>query len=456
MIRTVIDILESLEATTKRLEKEAILQDNIDNQLLKRVLVATFDPYVNYGLRKIKAKTSERGEKLPIDEDEYLENWMNLLENELATRNLSGNSAKVAAQTQINRAAVNSPRLGIWFERILLKNLRVGVQEKTINKIWPGSVTPFAVQLATSLEANTLNGNVDLQGQVVYPVVIEPKLDGLRLIAVKNNGQVSLFTRNGTKLDTLPELVRDLESCPIDNFVLDGEGCAAGDQSVAWNESASVMMSSKNHKNAGNIRYNVFDYMTFNEWTTQACKPTLMIRRAGLEELMRFIPGEIVVLVPQAVVNSDGELLQLYEKFLDIGYEGVMVKDVKGQYEFKRTDAMRKLKPVSTYEGSIVGWYEGKLGTKREGLFGGFSVLLPNGETTNVGSGFSDALKSEIWANGPATYLGKIVECAAQPPLTSDGKMRFPRLKRFRDPGDVDPLVTETYLLWKERHPSEI
>lgn len=447
----VIDVLESLEATTKRLEKEAILTKNKDNTLLKWILTVTLDPYTTFGLKKLKAKPKKQVYSIGPDEDDFVYTWLEFLTKELATRKLTGNAAKVAAQKEIDQAAEFSPRLGVWFERILLRNLRIGVQEKTVNKIWPGSVRPFAVQLANVVEADTVNDKIEFKEQLQYPLQLEPKLDGLRLIAIKNNGIVQLYTRNGTELETLPELVADLEACSIDNIVLDGEGCADGDQSVAWNESASVMMSSKNKKNASNIKYNVFDMMTLEEWVNQKCGWPLTRRRADLEELMQVMPGSIVRVVPKIIVNSDEELIEMYKKFLDMGYEGVMLKDLQGKYEFKRTDAIRKLKPTSTYEGVVVGWYEGKLGTKREGLFGGFNVLLPTGAITNVGSGFSDELKARVWAEGPDTYVGKIVECAAQPPLTSDGKMRFPRLVRFRDPSDVDPKVIETFENYCER-----
>lgn len=445
-MNSVIDVLEALEGTTKRLEKEAILEANKKNELLKRTLVVTLDPYVTFGLKKIKPKPQKDVVPSPgPDEDDFLHDWIEFLTVELSTRNLTGNAAKNAAQKKIDSATEFSARLGVWFERILLRNLRVGVQDKTVNKIWPGSIKPFAVQLANVVEADTVNDSIVFREPLNFPLYVEPKLDGLRLVAIKNNGKVTLYTRNGTELDTLPELVADLEACSLDNFVLDGEGCADGDQTVAWNESASVMMSSKNKKSAGNIKYNVFDHMSLEDWMNQKCDTPQCLRSLHAREMMNFMPGSIVRVVPQALVHDENELIEFYKKFLEMGYEGVMLKDIKGKYEFKRTDAMMKLKPVATYEGAVVGWYEGKLGTKREGMFGGFNVLLPNGVVTNVGSGFSDELKAKIWSEGPKTYNGKIVECAGQPPLTSDGKIRFPRLLRFRDPSDVDPKIIEVY-----------
>ena len=97
----------------------------------------------------------------------------------------------------------------------------------------------------------------------------------------------------------------------------------------------------------------------------------------------------------------------------------------------------------------MVGWHKANEKTKRAGLFGGFLVLTPNGVITKVGGGYTDDIKERIQAEGPDTYIGRIVEAEHQPPFTVDGKMRFPVFSRFRDPSDVDPKVLAAYDTWK-------
>ena len=58
-----------------------------------------------------------------------------------------------------------------------------------------------------------------------------------------------------------------------------------------------------------------------------------------------------------------------------------------------------KLKPTSTEEGTIIGWYTGKESTKRSGKFGGFIVLTTNGTTTRVGGGYTDDIKAQIFVS---------------------------------------------------------
>jgi ATP-dependent DNA ligase len=155
--------------------------------------------------------------------------------------------------------------------------------------------------------------------------------------------------------------------------------------------------------------------------------------------------------VKHVVVENETQLKEAFQTWMDEGYEGVMLKKLDAPYSFKRSDNMLKLKPCVTYEGVIVGHHEGRRGTKREGLFGGFEVMLHNGIVTRVGSGFNDSIKAEVELNGAESYVGKVLEIEAQPDpltvdgLTKDGKARFPVFVRFRDASDVDPKLFETY-----------
>jgi ATP-dependent DNA ligase len=147
-------------------------------------------------------------------------------------------------------------------------------------------------------------------------------------------------------------------------------------------------------------------------------------------------------------VNNEEELLKAYMTDTDAGYEGIMLKDLDAPYIFKRSSNIRKLKPIKTFEGLIVGSYEGRRGSKREGLWGGFEVILSNGIVTRVAGGFTDKLKAEINLDQDS-WTGRIIEMEGQPDpltgdgLTSDGRVRFPVFIRIRDSRDVDPKLIE-------------
>jgi DNA ligase-1 len=439
--QTVVQILEALEKTSKRTEKETILKQHVKNVLLRQVFVAAMDPYTNYGITKFKKcrpVAQENG-----GSDVLLEAYLTRVLPVLASREVSGNAARDVIEKTFSTFNADEQK---WAERILLHNLRCGVQEKTVNKIWPGTISPYAVQLAVPLEHHVVGEKIVLDEPIVFPVLVEPKLDGLRLTATKEKGVVTLRTRNGTELDTFPSLINFLTETDGDDYVLDAEAMGAD-----WNESASVLMSRKRSKDDKNMVYNLFDALTLQEWKTQDCKRTQGTRRTDMLSLwnQRWQCGPIKPTDAKLCHNLE-EVQAYYVECVNAGYEGVMIKDPNGLYTFDRTKAWRKLKPFTTYEGVVVGWYEGKRGTKREGDFGGFNVLLPNGVVTNVGSGFSDDEKAEI-NNDPTSWIGKIVEVKGQPPLTDDGKVRFPSKVRYREASDVDPKVLEAYEAWSAR-----
>jgi len=436
-MQSVIDILEQLEANNSRLFKEELLESQVTNDLLKKVFVAAGDPYINYYVNKFKIP---KAEGIGAD-DLVLEHFLEDIYEKLSTRKVTGNAAKDLVVRLFTDMTGPQQK---WCQRILLKNLRCGVQSTTVNKVWPGAIVGFSVQLAETLETRYEDGKgIIICEPVLYPTWVEPKLDGLRCVAVKHSGEVTMFTRNGTVLETLPRIKSLLESAPWDEFVLDGE--VMGE---TWNDSASVVMSHKKGKDDSKMVFHVFDALPFEDWRDQESHLDLEDRLELAKELVSQVGDSAVVQVQGRLANNQEELLAAYLHDTDAGYEGIMVKDLVAPYLFKRSSNIRKVKPIATYEGVIVGHYEGRRGSKREGLWGGFEVVLPNGVVTRVAGGFTDKLKADINLD-PDSWIGRIIEMEGQPDpltgdgLTKDGKVRFPVYIRERDPRDVDPRLDE-------------
>lgn len=441
MTRTIIDILEELESTTGSNAKKDILLAARNNTLLKHVFVAAQNPYIVYYVSKFKMPKAitESGGR---DSDQIVDHFLKYVLPKLSSREVTGNNAKALVEYEF--ASMNALEQK-WMQRVLNHNLRCGVQESTVNKVWPGLIKSFSVALAGTLKSEFTRGEgIKILERVTYPVRVEPKLDGLRLIAMKKNGEVTFYTRNGTILETMPTIRQILTNASYDNIVLDGE--AMGDD---WNESASVVMSSKYKKDDSKMYFNIFDAMHVEDWIEQETTLVYSERCALVAEIVQKIDNKHIRQVPYIMAENEEVLKTFFAKCMNDGYEGVMLKTLHTTYEWDRSKNILKLKPCVTYEGMIVGWYEGRPGTKHQGLFGGFRVVLPNGVMTRVGSGFNDVTRAQIQLDDPNTWIGKIVECEAQPDpltkdgLTVDGKMRFPVYVRIRSSADVDPSVIE-------------
>lgn len=450
---SVTKILDEIEGTQGTNAKIAILERESSNELLKQAIFAATDPYATYFVSKFKVAPSKYDDDDVTDEneDECLTHFINDTLKDLQTRKVTGNAAKALVESAF---AIMSPREQKWCQRLILRKLRIGIQESSIEKVWPGLVKSFSVSLAETVKSDFIKGEgIKILQPIKYPVRVEPKLDGLRCVAVKSKGEVTFYTRNGTVLDTVPTIKAALEKASYDDLVLDGELLANG----TWNDTVSIVMSSKKQKDDTNLIFNVFDCVYVENWVSQEDNLEYEERLNGVANVVADVGSDKVIQVPHIVATDESQLKEYFKKCMDEGFEGVMLKTITSPYLFKRSANILKLKPVVTYEGVIVGTYEGRRGTKREGLFGGFNVVLPNGIITRVGGGFTDAVRADIALAGEESFLGKIIEIEAQPdPLTSDGlsvdgKARFPVFIRFRSETDVDPKVVAAAVEYFEK-----
>jgi len=131
------------------------------------------------------------------------------------------------------------------------------------------------------------------------------------------------------------------------------------------------------------------------------------------------------------------EFNRINQEAIDGGYEGIMIKEPEAVYETKRTHAWLKRKPFIEVSLRVVGLEEGT--GKNAGRLG---ALICEGEDdgvqirTNVGSGLTDALRDDIWAD-QKSIVGQVVEIRADAKTRSQDSddvwsLRFPRFIRFR------------------------
>lgn len=141
--------------------------------------------------------------------------------------------------------------------------------------------------------------------------------------------------------------------------------------------------------------------------------------------------GHWVELIPILAVTSDEELIYKYfNSILELGGEGVILKNWEAGYFFgKRNANMMKIKELITKDFAIIGLAEGERGTKYEGTLGALVVQGRNGVKHTV-SGMSD-MERDLWWNNPDLIIGKVVQVNAMKELP-DGTLREGRFKWVR------------------------
>jgi DNA ligase-1 len=138
-------------------------------------------------------------------------------------------------------------------------------------------------------------------------------------------------------------------------------------------------------------------------------------------------------LLPILYIGSDtSKVLELLEEAIAKNEEGVMINICDALYEFGRTWNLMKVKKMNTLDLQIVDFEEGS--GRLAGTLGAIHVRYKDGNVVRVGSGFSDILRSQIWANKDK-YLYSICEIQYFEETTNaDGgiSLRFPVFKDFR------------------------
>jgi DNA ligase-1 len=178
----------------------------------------------------------------------------------------------------------------------------------------------------------------------------------------------------------------------------------------------------------------VFDAMRVAEFKMQYCPHTWEYRRFALNQIFDGRDDlTYFELLPVLYQGTDTSMiLKLLDEAIANNEEGVMINFTNKPYEFKRSNALLKVKRMNTMDLEIIGFEEGE--GRLTGTLGAILVRYKNGNTVKVGSGFSDELRTKIWANKDS-YLGCICEIQFfEESSNADGgiSLRFPIFKDFR------------------------
>ncbi len=418
------EFVKEVTSSNSRLHKQAVLQKYKDDEVVKRYLQIAFDPYRVYGL-STKKLTRE------VTAEDSWPSWctptvFNLFDY-LEIHNTGKDTDIVVCQLALNEVAERDSECAELLEKLICKDLSIGCDYKTINKEIPGLIPEFSVQLA--------NKYFD-KPQIVEgkKFAITTKIDGGRIIALKENGQVSFFTRAGQKYEGLVDLEDEMSRLMPDNFCLDGEITllVRGNLSSkeAYKETMKIVRTKDKDKHS--IKMLVFDCMSAEDFKRQQCDMPYKRRRAVAEELFNVVDFRYFELLPLLYVGEDtSKITEILEEEVANGEEGIMINDYNASYEFKRTNSLLKVKKFESCDLRVIGFEEGS--GKYSGMLGAFICEYKGGEV-RVGSGLTDELRKMIWDH-QKDCINKIIEVSYfEETKDSTGKLslRFPTFKDFR------------------------
>jgi DNA ligase-1 len=382
------------------------------------------DPLITFGVKQVPQAT-EDGQGLA---------WTNfkMLAEQLQRRELTGHAARDAIE--LTMSVATKAQWNDWYRRILIKDLRCGVSEKTVNKVVPGCVPVFTCQLA--------HDSANHEKKMTGTKQIEVKLDGVRVLAVvRTDGRVEMFSRNGKEFHNFGHIIKEIETVikinpPPFDLVLDGEVMSANFQDLM------KQVHRKDNVAAGDAILHLFDFVPLEDFQKGVWKKPQSVRSqmvlawvSKFSAVLKHVQALEWETVDLDTLEGEKRFVELNKAAVAGGYEGVMIKDVDAPYECKRSHAWLKAKPFIEVTLSITAVEEGT--GKNEGRLGAFVCSgTDDGRDirVNVGSGFTDDQRSSFWTSRD-DLIGTLVEVRADAVTQNqDGtySLRFPRFKTFR------------------------
>lgn len=427
-------IIQRLANEPSTLVKERIIDEQLrdDNLDFFSGMRLAYDKGITFG---ISTKTPLKGSGKGLSFSDFA-----TVAQTLVDRVATGGEAVQVLETLA--ASATPDQWSFWYRPIIMKNLNCGVTSTLVNKVIKayngGSrldlmIPVFDCQLATDI--NKVNDkNKDALGKVM----VQPKLDGVRILARVANGNTTLFSRSGKVLKNFPKIEKDLGRLLSD----DGYDPVWIDGEVVSRDFRKLMtqVNRKEDVETDDCTLVIFDLIPDDKFRTGAWSEKNIERHDMLEETFteERTKGTSLALVESTTLDyrtDQDEINQLIRSHLERGFEGTMVKNAKAPYRAKRTKDWMKVKPTIMLTVKVVDVIEG------EGKYvGSLGALICEGEyegktiKVSVGGGFSDTQRKEFWSS-KGKLVDQLIEIQAD--AVSQSKegvysLRFPRFIMFR------------------------
>ena len=443
--------VEELKADNSRNYKISVLQKYKDDEDVKYYLDFLFNPYIVTGIsdKKLNRQVAT----------DYTTELCTLKEVLEYTKNHNTGSDRDLSIIFTNRDTIlenssveDTTPLADLFNKVITKNLPLGIDVLTINKCIPNLIPTFNVMLANKY----FEKPEYVEGK---NFTLTTKIDGGRIIAIKKNGEARFYTRQGQEYEGLVDLKEEMEAHMPDNICLDGEITllnpyvvekdeegrpAIGRKLSSKEQYKETMKITRKDGEKHGVKMLVFDCMTAEEFENQKCNDIYLARRSNLlnyfsksymdeclnwdkefakanlknypyyptdptesekfsqkwkADLLEFLNTKYTYfsLLPVLYEGKDtSKILEILDQQIAQGEEGIMINIWDAPYQFKRTNDLLKVKKMNDIDLPILDFEEGT--NKHAGKLGAI-ITEYKGFPLKVGSGFTDELREKIWNN---------------------------------------------------------
>lgn len=434
-MREIIEIIDKLKELSGN-EQLDYLRLYKDNVILREVLEYTYNTDKKYNINEAKLDKALKSiiTTSDIKESDYTVIDVNIWNDYKKCLD------ELCSKKGVKEADIESLCRAFFIHReeksksllrgILLKDLRLGLNVKSISKIFPNLFNTLQVQLANKFT-----------GKVFENPYYSRKFDGKRLYIM----DCKPYSRTNKECSIKPiqHLIDELSKIKgINDIVLDGENLYF-DENGKEDFQKGISLTSKDERSpeCENICYVIFDAIPkdnfVNKFSFVDFKHEYNWLLQNFADFNKETPCYSLIgtkLNNVYIARQDNDVKKLSELRDENNWEGLMVRDGDMPYEYKRTNSLLKLKKMQDGEFEI---FDFIIGTKKyENTLGAIRIKLETGETVDVGSGFSDDDRNYIWNNKDnilnSGYKLKVQYFEQTKDKNGKNSLRFPVFKAFR------------------------
>ncbi len=455
-IKSILDEIANESGSNAKMD---ILKSYSDNDLLKRVLYMAKSPRLKYYIKQLPEYTPLRGTSITL-----LESCLDQLMEQFATRIATGNEAKAKLGIILKSLHPNDAYV---IERIIEKDLKIGMGTSNINKVFPKLIeeTPYmgAKSFSENLAKEIFNPKTKgykLKSKIGYSQI---KMDGRYCNAIIEDGEAYLESRSGeTTLLTNSRLERELSQ--FDDCVLNGELTIPGyDRNTANGIVNSVIGITTKLRDVEDVtdekdhlfeRYNItyeefLDKIVYTVWDRieledYEAKKSQIAYNDRLGRLMKELVAnqdndiQCVELVEMKLVTSYTEAMEHFVDALNRGLEGTILKSIDGTWKDGKPNWQIKMKLEIDIDMRIIGFNYGTAGTKNENVISSLTVESSCGKVRTKPTGIKEKDMKFITENQDF-LMDKIIEmkcCGLSHDRDGNYSTLHPVFKSIRDDKD--------------------
>lgn len=422
------DLIETIAASPKKTDKERLLKE-ADCPELRRVLVATYNPRINYYIKKVHSTQSK------LDGECFDAQTYHTLDM-FSSRQWTGNEALEQLKIELENLNPKSKEL---LSRIIKRDLRCGINVSSINKVFKDLI-PETPYMRCSLLSKVDTSKWDWQKGVFS----QTKFDGMFCNVTVLDGIVLLTSRQGSEfpIEEFVDLAEHmLEFAEVGNqyhgelLVIDPNG------NVLPREIGNGLLNSV--LKGGTIPAG--HYAKFIAWDMveldviegkKKCDKEYWKR---LRQLNQVRQSEVFEVSKTRILHSLDEAYLHYQELLDQDQEGSIIKNPNMLWRDGTSKDQLKLKLEFEVDLKITGFTQGN--GKNANTFGSISMESSDGLVKVDVSGMPDDLR--MYAHLHREELLDTIASVKANDITKSNpaSLYLPRLVEFR----LDKTVADSF-----------